>query len=107
MIRHYFLYICGKIGLTLSLLFSFFDPLNELGKLQQIRHAKGGATGCKHHTGIRRSKARPGCWQRPHMIRSLVKGDTIFPPIVPVGEDLKLLAVQGMERMGDRENSFC
>jgi hypothetical protein len=41
------------------------------------------------------------------MIRSLVKGDTIFPPIVPVREDLKLLTVQGMKGMGDRENSFC
>ena len=40
------------------------------------------------------------------MIRGLVKNDTIFSPIVAVVEDLKLLAVQGMERMSDRENSF-
>jgi hypothetical protein len=40
------------------------------------------------------------------MVSSLVKGDTILSPIVPVGEDLKLLAVQGMEGMGDREYSF-
>ena len=40
------------------------------------------------------------------MIGSLVKRDAIFSPIVPVGEDLKLLAVQGMEGMGDREKSF-
>jgi hypothetical protein len=41
------------------------------------------------------------------MLRGLVKRDAIFPPVVPVGEDLKLLAVQGMKRMGDGENSFC
>ena len=105
--RRNFLYICGKIGLTLCLLLvSLFDAPNEAGKLQQIRHAKGGATGCKHHAGIRGSKAGPGRWQRPDMIRSLVKRDAVFPPVVPVGEDLKLLAVQGMEGMGDRENSF-
>ena len=107
-IRRNFLSTRGKIGLPLCLLLvSLFDATNEVGKLEQISHAKGGATGCKHHTGIRRSKARPGCWQRPHMIRSLVKGDPVFPPIVPVGEDLKLLTVQGMKGMGDRENSFC
>jgi len=41
------------------------------------------------------------------MIRFLVKRDTIFSPIVAVIEDLKLLPIQGMKRMGDRENSFC
>ena len=41
------------------------------------------------------------------MIGSLVKRDAIFPPIVPVGQDLKLLAIQRMKGMGDRENSFC
>ena len=40
------------------------------------------------------------------MIRSIVKGDAIFSPIVPVGEDLKLLAVQGMKGVGDREHSL-
>jgi len=40
------------------------------------------------------------------MIRSLIKRDTIFSPIVPVVEDLKLLPVQGMEGMGDREDSL-
>jgi hypothetical protein len=106
-IRHYFLYTCGKIGLTLCLLLSpLFDAPDEVGKLQQICHAKGGATSGQDDTGIRGSKAGPGRWQRPDMLRSLVKRDAIFPPIVPVGEDLKLLAVQGMKRMGDRENSF-
>ncbi len=106
-IRRNFLYNRGKIGLTLCfLLVSLFNVLNEVGKLEQIRHAKGGATGCKHHTGIRGGKAGPGCWQRSDMIRSLVKRDAVFPPIVPVAEDLKLLAVQGMEGMGDREKSF-
>jgi len=84
----------------------FFDAPDELGKLQQIRHTKGGSTGSQDHIGVRRNNARPGCWQRPHMVSSLVKGDTIFSPIVPTGENLKLLAVQGMKRMGDRENSF-
>lgn len=84
-----------------------FNVSDEVGKLEQIRHAKGSATGGEDDTGIRGSKAGPGCWQHPDMLRRLVKRDAIFPPVVPVGEDLKLLAVQGMKRMGDGENSFC
>jgi hypothetical protein len=61
-IRHYFLYIYGKIGLTLSLLLSLFDPMKQVGKLEQICHAKGCATGSHHHTGIRGGKAGPGRW---------------------------------------------
>jgi hypothetical protein len=107
-IRRNSLYICGKIGLTLCFLLAcFFDAPDEMGKLEQISHAKGGATSCQHDTGIKGSNAGPGRWQRPDMLRSLVKRDAVFPPIVPVAEDLKLLAVQGMKRMGDRENSFC
>jgi hypothetical protein len=81
--------------------------MNELGKLEQICHAKGCATSCKYHTGIRRGKAGPGRWQRPDTIRSLVKRDAVFSPVVPVTENFKLLAVQRMEGMGHRENSFC
>jgi hypothetical protein len=77
-----------------------------VGKLQQISHTKGGSTGCLDHTGVRRNKARPGSGQGPDVIRSLVKRDAVFSPIVPVGEDLKLLTVQGMKGMGDREYSF-
>jgi hypothetical protein len=105
--RRNLLYTCGKIGLTLYLLLShLFNVLDEQGKLQEISHAKGGSTGGKHHTGIKGSNAGPGCWQRSHVARGIVKGDAIFSPIVPVAQDLKLLAVQGMKRVGDRENSF-
>jgi hypothetical protein len=82
------------------------DSLEEASESQEIRHPKDGTTIGKHHAGILRHKARPGCRERPHMIRSLVKRDTIFPPIVAVGEDFKLLAVQGMKGMGDREYSL-
>ena len=105
--RRNFLYIFGKIGLTLCFLLpSLFDAADELGKLQEICHAKGGATSCQNHTRIRGNNTGPGCWQRSHVARGIVKGDPIFSPIVPVAEDLKLLAVQGMKRVGDRENSF-
>ena len=105
--RRNVLYTYDKIGLTLCFLLPcLFDAPNELGKLQEICHAKGGSTSCQNHTGIRGSNAGPGCWQRSHVARGIVKGDPIFSPIVPVAEDLKLLAVQGMERMSDREKSL-
>ncbi len=106
-LRHYFLYISGKIGLTLvSLLSSLFDALDELGQSKEIRHLKGSAASRQHDTGLRRHQARPGCWQRPYTIWSLVKSDAIFTPIVAVVEDLKLLAVQRMKGMSDRKDPF-
>ena len=101
-------YTRGKIDLTLCFLLpALFDTPDKLAKLQEVGHAKGGATSCQNHTGIRGSKAGPGCWQRSHMARGIVKGDPIFSPIVPIAEDLKLLAIQRVKRVDDGENSFC
>ena len=106
-IRQNFLYICGKIGLTLwFLLVPFFKALDEVGKLEQIRHAKGGTTGGEDDTGVKGSKAGPSSRQDPHVIRSLVEADPIFSPTMAVAENLKLPVVQGMKGMGDREKSF-
>jgi|SRR5438552_8877497 len=105
--RQNFLDNSGKIGLTLSRLLSFLlDALDELGQSQQIAHTKGGSTCSQDYLRPRRYQARPGCGQCPNMIGSLVEGDAIFPPIVAEVEKLKLLAIQGMKGMGDREDSF-
>jgi hypothetical protein len=105
--RRNFLDTCGKIGLTLVLLLvSFFNMLNEVRKLEQITHPKGSSPCSEDDTGVRGSKASPSSRQDPHTIRSLVEGDAIFPPAGAIAENLKLLAVQGMEGMGHRENSF-
>jgi len=77
-----------------------------LGKVQQIGHAKGGSTSCNDHIGGRRNNAGPDGWQPSYMVRGIVKGDPIFSPIVSAAEDLKLLAVQGMEGMGHGEKSL-
>ena len=84
----------------------FFNALDEVGKLEQIRHAKGGTTGGEDNTGVKGSKAGPSSRQDPHVICSLVEADPIFSPTMAVAENLKLLAVQGMKGMGDREKSF-
>jgi len=85
---------------------SLVDALKEMSQSQKIPHLKGCAPSSQYDTGIRKHKARPGCRERPHMIRGLVKRDTVFAPIVAIIEDLKLLPVQGMERMGNGEKSF-
>jgi hypothetical protein len=106
-LRRYFLYIHGKIGLTLwALPVSLSNALDEMSKPKEICHTKGRATGCKLDAGVKWSQAGPGRRESPDMIRRLVKGDTIFSPIVPIAEHFKLLTVQGMEGMCHRENSF-
>src|SRR6266568_9325545 len=72
-IRRNFLYTCGIIGLTLFVLLSpLFDSMNEVCPREKISHAKGGSTGCKHHTGVRWNHTGPSSRERPHMLRGLV-----------------------------------
>ncbi len=77
-----------------------------MGKVQQICHTKGGSTGSENHSRLSRRKAGPSSREYPHVISRLVKADAIFSPAVAIVEDLKLLPVQGVEGMGDGENSF-
>jgi hypothetical protein len=105
--RRNFLDTCGKIGLTLALLLvSFLNLLNEVRKLKQITHPKGGSTGGEDDAGVGGSKAGPSSWQDPHPIWRFVEGDAIFSPAGAIAENLKLLAVQGMKGVGHREHSF-
>jgi hypothetical protein len=105
--RRNFLDTCGKIGLTLPLLLvPFFNVLNEVRKLEQITHPKGGAPCSEDNTRVRGSKAGPSSWQDPHPIWRLVEGDAIFSPAGARAENLKLLAVQRMKGMGHPEHSF-
>jgi len=105
--RRYFLYTLGKIGLTLLfLLLPLLDALEEMGQSKEIPHLEGGAPSSQNNTGVWGHKTGPGCWECSHLIRGLVKRDAIFAPIVAVGEDLKLLPIQGMEGMGNGEKTF-
>ena len=82
------------------------DALQHLGQLQEIRCAKGCSAGRKHDTWVGWRKTGPGGRQRADMLRGIREGDAILAPVMPVGQDLKLLAVQRMKGMGDRENSL-
>lgn len=107
MFRRNFLDTRGKIGLTLALLLvSFLNLLKEVRKFKQITDSKGGAPCGKNDTRVGGRKAGPSCWQDPHPIWRLVEGDAIFSPAGAIAENLKLLAVQGMKGVGDREHSF-
>jgi hypothetical protein len=80
--------------------------VNEFGEGQQIIDAKSRSPIGQYHERCRWNEAGPGSGKRSYLIGSLIKGDPIFSPIMTVVEDFKLLAKQGMERMGDGEDSF-
>ena len=105
--RRYFLDSSGIIGLTPRVLLSpVLDALEHLGQLQEIRCAKGGSASRKHDIGVGGMETGPGCWQRADMLGGIIEGDAILPPVMPVGQDLKLPAVEGMKGMSDREQSL-
>ena len=46
-------------------------------------------------------------WSAPvGQIATVLDSDAILPPVMPVGQDLKLPAVEGMKGMSDREQSL-
>lgn len=82
------------------------EALEHLGQLQEIRCAKGCLAGRKHDTRVGWRKTGPGRRQRADMLGGIIERDAILPPVMPIGQDLKLLAVEGMKGVGDREQSL-
>jgi len=82
------------------------EALEQLGQLQEIRGTKGCLAGRKHDTRVGWRKTGPGRRQRADMLGGIIEGDAILPPLMPVGQDLKLLAVEGMKGVGDREQAL-
>jgi hypothetical protein len=79
------------------------EALEHLDQLQEIRYPKGGSAGRKYDIGVGWRKTGPGRRQCSDMLGGIIEGDAILPPVMPVAQDLKLLAVEGMKGMGDRE----
>ena len=84
-----------------------FEALEVGRQRQQIIGAKEGASLSKDDEGVGGHQAGPGRREPAYMPRRIVKGHAIGAPMMVVIEDLKLLPVQGMKGMGDREHSVC
>jgi hypothetical protein len=82
------------------------DALEQLGQLQEIRCTKSCLAGRKHDLRVWGMETGPGRRQRADMLRGIIEGDAILSPLMPVAQDLKLLTVQGMKGVGDREHSL-
>jgi hypothetical protein len=105
--RQNFLDKCGKIGLTHWSLPSAWIQASKQGRQgEQIIGAKEGPSLGDNNEGVRRNQARPLGGQRAHMSRRIVKRHFVDAPVVVVAQDLKVLPVQGMKRMGNREHPF-
>jgi len=78
---------------------------DEGGQGQQVGHPKGGATRGQRHERVWPHDAGPGSRKRPQLACAVLVADPVLAPGGADGQELKLLAAQGMEGMGDPENS--
>jgi hypothetical protein len=78
--------------------------MQHTGERLQIREPQDSASGGEHDKGVRWGEIRPSRGKRADLPRSRVlKEHPRLPPGTPLHEEGKLLAGQGMERMGDSE----
>ena len=78
---------------------------DECGQGQQVGHPKGGAARGQDHERVWPHDAGPGSRQRTQFACAVPVPDPVLAPGGADGQELKLLAAQGMEGMGDPENS--
>ena len=52
-----------------------------------------------HHERVRRYRVGPCCWEREQLPVLVVEVDPVLTPVLAVGDELEVLAAQGMERV--------
>jgi len=79
--------------------------MQQRHQCQQICHPETGPPRAEGHYRIGPDHARPLGWERTHL-PAVTERHAVLAPGVPVAQQLKLLAFQRMEWMGDREYLF-
>jgi hypothetical protein len=78
--------------------------MQQTDECLQIREAQDRASSGEHNTGVGWGKIRPSGGKRADLASGRVmKEDPRLPPGKPLHDEGKLLAGQGMERVGDGE----
>ena len=78
------------------------DPPHEL---KEFCHAESTATRRDRHEGIHGDRVRPRRGQRVETARRIGEPDAVLAPILTVGDQVKLVLVERMVRVGDTEPS--
>lgn len=78
------------------------DPPREF---EQLRHAEPTAARRDRHEGIHGNRVRPRRGQRVQAALRIGEPDAGVPPILAVGDQVELVLVERMVRVGDAEPS--
>jgi len=79
------------------------NPGDEMGQLEQILDAKGGAPRGNRDEGIEREKAGPLGGQRDQPTGVVVEVDPVLTPIVAIGHEGEFTPTARVEGMSDLE----
>ena len=78
------------------------DPAREF---EQVCHAQPTAPRRDRHEGIDGDRVRPRRGQRVQTAFRVGEPDAVVPPVLAVGDQIELVLVERMVRMGDAEAS--
>ena len=71
----------------------------QIGQRQQARRGERAAAGRDHHERIGGRDIGPPCWQREQLPVLVMQVDPVLAPVLPVGDELEVPAIQRVERV--------
>jgi hypothetical protein len=105
--RRYSLYINGIVSFTQQERHPSSAPLHQVRQFQEILVQEQTPACCQHHKRIRGRDARPARRNRAHAAIRVVEVNSVFTPVVAIGDQPEPLACQGMVRVNDLESCFA
>ena len=75
------------------------EPVSQISQRQQARHGERAAAGRDHHERVRRGDVGPPCRQREQLPVLVVQVDPVLAPVLAIGDELEVPAMQRVERV--------
>jgi hypothetical protein len=104
----------GIVSFTVAALFTLqtasitlIQPLYQLRQFQEILVPEQTPARRQDDKWIRRQRCRPRRWNRAHAALRVVEVNSIFAPVVAVGDQPEPLASERMVRVNDFESCFA
>ncbi len=104
--RHIYLYDLGRNLLYAPRVVFSSKLLHQLNQLDQVLISKEASATGQRHKRIFRGYRGPACWKGAQPSRGIVEVDPVLAPVVPICNQLELLASQRMVWVGDLKDGI-
>jgi hypothetical protein len=81
------------------------EPVCQISQRQQARRRERAPCRRDHHERVRRRHVGPSRWQREQLPGVVVQVDPVLTPVLPVGDELEVPAMQRVQRVRHPDTS--